>query len=458
MVKIESRFDIKTQEYIILWNDVSTAFKNPLHVRNEGALVPFLTDENFEPCKPLRIRAHPSIVLDVILESPENTLGSRVADTIHPESTIIDSQIRGNSSTPQHRVGGVEDTGTLISNLLGLPPQYTREDVSVNSITSRSNRVIATNTNTDTPGADILRNTAAEGGHDYERGLEYYYGKGVPVDYNVAMEWFKEAAGQGHVAAQYYLGFMFENGYGAAQDPAIAVSWYTKAGAKGYDNDNRNADMVQGNSLGRLAKALKWYRGAADRGDAKAQCILGFMYQYGKGSIKNHRSAREWYTKAVNQGYDNAQNNLGIMCASGEGGAKNYSEALELFFKAGFQGHARAQSNLGLSYESGLGVAYDPIKAAEWYIKSANQGSARSQYRLGTLYLEGDGVQSNIPKGLDLIRKSAIQGNASAQNKLGNMYYHGEGVQRNPSIAREWWDRSAKQGNASANSNLQKFP
>ena len=48
IVNIKPRFDNKTGEYIVLWNDVLMAFKNPLHVRNGDTAVPFVTDENFE--------------------------------------------------------------------------------------------------------------------------------------------------------------------------------------------------------------------------------------------------------------------------------------------------------------------------------------------------------------------------------------------------------------------------
>ncbi|KAF9107929.1 hypothetical protein BGX27_008548, partial [Mortierella sp. AM989] len=46
--RIVSKFDKKSEEYVILWNDIEMAFKNPLQVWHESMLVPYLTDENLE--------------------------------------------------------------------------------------------------------------------------------------------------------------------------------------------------------------------------------------------------------------------------------------------------------------------------------------------------------------------------------------------------------------------------
>ncbi|KAF9354909.1 hypothetical protein BGX26_007222 [Mortierella sp. AD094] len=459
VVKIEPRFDNKTQEYIVLWSDISTAFKNPLLVRNEGVLVPFLTDENFEVCKPLRIRARPNIVLEVVLETPQDSLGPRETNTPHPASTTIENQTQGTGSTPRHDIGGVSGTGAPISDVHDLPPQYTREDNVAGSGTLGNSTFSTNQTTTITSNANalevgILRDTTGRGSDDYKRGLQYYYGKGVLVNYSVAKEWFLKASDQGHVAAIYYLGYMSENGLGSAQDPAAALPRYIEAGSRGYDIDQRNAGVVRGNNQGKLAKALHWYREAADRGDAKAQCVLGYMHHHGTGALKNYRKAREWYTKAVDQGYDNAQNNLGVMCECGEGSAKNHHEALELYFKAAFQGHVRAQFNIGLSYEFNRGVSKNMSKAKEWYAKSADLGSVRAQSYLGDLYCDGVVFQRNYPKALELLRRAAIQGDVSAQIRLGSMYFRGEGVERNPSLAREWWSKAAAQGNIIAKMNL----
>lgn len=45
---ITPRFDKKLEDYVIHWNDIEMAFRNPLQVWHGNVLVPYLTDENLE--------------------------------------------------------------------------------------------------------------------------------------------------------------------------------------------------------------------------------------------------------------------------------------------------------------------------------------------------------------------------------------------------------------------------
>ena len=56
----------------------------------------------------------------------------------------------------------------------------------------------------------------------YNLGVCYEYGKGVPQDDAQAAEWFKKAAEQGYAEAQCQLGFFYENGMGVPQDDVKA--------------------------------------------------------------------------------------------------------------------------------------------------------------------------------------------------------------------------------------------
>ena len=78
----------------------------------------------------------------------------------------------------------------------------------------------------------------------------YAYGKGVEQDYTTAVKWWKRAAQQGDVYAQYNLGQMYEEGKGVAQN---------------------------------YSEATKWYQHSAEQGYVDAQVMLGMMYYQGKG-------------------------------------------------------------------------------------------------------------------------------------------------------------------------------
>ena len=81
---------------------------------------------------------------------------------------------------------------------------------------------------------------------DFYKGLSAY----EAGNYKKAVKWYRQAAEQGVVEAQYNLGFMYVKGQGVAQDYKTAIKWYSQA---------------------------------AEQGDAKAQYILGLTYGLGKG-------------------------------------------------------------------------------------------------------------------------------------------------------------------------------
>ena len=48
------------------------------------------------------------------------------------------------------------------------------------------------------------------------------------------MTWYKKAADQGYVGAQYNIGLLYENGEGVKRDFSQARAWYQKAADQGY--------------------------------------------------------------------------------------------------------------------------------------------------------------------------------------------------------------------------------
>jgi tetratricopeptide (TPR) repeat protein len=112
-------------------------------------------------------------------------------------------------------------------------------------------------------------------------------------------------------------------------------------------------------AAGEYAEAVKWYRLAAEQGDAVAQFNLGNMYNNGEGVPQKSAEAVKWYRLAAEQGYAVAQFNLGNMYRIGNGVPENDAEALKLYRLAAEQGDAQAQVNLGFIYDNGRGVPQD---------------------------------------------------------------------------------------------------
>lgn len=110
----------------------------------------------------------------------------------------------------------------------------------------------------------------------FNLGLVFGEGQGVPTDYAEAARLYRLAAAQGHAKAQFNLGLMFNEGQGVQQD---------------------------------FSEAARWYRSAAAKGHASAQNNLGRLYKIGRGVPQNYIAAHMW---------------LNIACAlDGENGCGN---------------------------------------------------------------------------------------------------------------------------------------
>lgn len=69
----------------------------------------------------------------------------------------------------------------------------------------------------------------------YQMGLIYHNGDGIPQSYKEASKWFRRAAEKGNVDAQVALGRMFSHGQGITQDWVMAYVWLNLAVAQGDD-------------------------------------------------------------------------------------------------------------------------------------------------------------------------------------------------------------------------------
>ena len=79
---------------------------------------------------------------------------------------------------------------------------------------------------------------AAEAGiapAQYNLGLMYDNGQGVPQNYAEAMSWYRRAAETGHAKAQNDLGFLYSNGKGVPQDYITAHMWANLAASNSND-------------------------------------------------------------------------------------------------------------------------------------------------------------------------------------------------------------------------------
>jgi TPR repeat protein len=229
----------------------------------------------------------------------------------------------------------------------------------------------------------------------------------------------RELAEQGYAPAQRTYGYCLDFGKGVSIDRVKGLEWYRKAAEQGdveaqYSLGLRYARIVKDDT-----KASEWFRKAAEQGDALAQVVLGARYARGTGVPKDEAKAVEWYRKAAEQGLAEAQSSLGDMYSDGRGVPKDDTKAVDLYRKAAEQGYAMAQFSLGAMYFKGEGVARDVSSAAEWWHKAAEQGDlGLAQGMLGFLYGEGLGVERDDVRAYFWYSLAAARPGPSSADKL----------------------------------------
>ena len=150
---------------------------------------------------------------------------------------------------------------------------------------------------------------------DFQAGMEAY-NRG---DYAGALREFRPLAEQGHAWSQYNLGVMYAEGRGVPQDDAKAVKWYRRAAAQGHAWAQYNLGVRYAEGRGVPeddAEAVKWFRKAAEQGHVGAQNNLGVMYDDGEGVPEDDVQAYAWFNIAAAQGNDNAEHNKKIIAES----------------------------------------------------------------------------------------------------------------------------------------------
>jgi uncharacterized protein len=79
----------------------------------------------------------------------------------------------------------------------------------------------------------------------FDLGVMYRQGQGVPQDDGQAVAWWIKAAEQGHTEAQDNLGLRYARGQGVPRDWVQAYKWFAIAGARGNDVAMKNKQVVQ---------------------------------------------------------------------------------------------------------------------------------------------------------------------------------------------------------------------
>ena len=134
-----------------------------------------------------------------------------------------------------------------------------------------------------TTAAKEWRPEAEEGdpGCQFNLGLLYLDGHGVPQSYAEAVNWFRRAAEQDYTPAQHNLGAMYGTGQGVKRDYVQAYKWLNICAAKGNAGCARNAICSPRNSKPvKLPKPSAWPRSSNRRRKPRSSSVLPALDRY----------------------------------------------------------------------------------------------------------------------------------------------------------------------------------
>jgi TPR repeat protein len=245
----------------------------------------------------------------------------------------------------------------------------------------------------------------------------------------------------GDAIAQFELGRHYEDGKGVAQDDA---------------------------------KAVEWFRKAAEQGNPQGQNSLGVMYAEGRGVERNKQEAVRWYRAAAEHGLPEGFYNLAISYFNAEGVHENLHLAYVYMAIAAAKGDPEAvqalqhvsealQDQLGEAklelagrYEKGEDVSQDYSAAARIYEDVAETGSnwgfthSTAEYKLCQYYAAGKGIHQDHAAAKSHCEVAANEGDSLAAVDLGRMAEAGTAGNINLKEAESWFRKAANDAEEAA--------
>lgn len=243
----------------------------------------------------------------------------------------------------------------------------------------------------------------------YCLGMNYYEGRGgADKDYYQAFEWFKKAAMNEHVFAQYYLGLCHLYGLGTEKNNLLAWKWLHHSSKYFYDKAAVAAaqciiDKVKiTNELNR-AKLLQSFLGPAFfQGNANACFLQSYCAHY--DVTKTGIDYLDGFKDAARRGHPKAFYYLGMHFAKNK---KTLETAFKCYQEAAERGFVPAFVKLGSCYRTGSGTVIDVDEAFKLFKKAADKNNSEGIFKLACCYLLGQGVEKNKEQALKLFKTAA---------------------------------------------------
>lgn len=181
------------------------------------------------------------------------------------------------------------------------------------------------------------------------------------------------------------------------------------------------------------AKALFYYKEAADQGNAEAQMAYATMkFKEEEHFMRPRQYPNEsmiYFEKAATQGHPDALHFLGKLYLDGVDVYADSKTAVSYFEQAAEQGHTLSIPWLVALYQED-GPEPDQVKAAYYCKLLADQDIACFQVVFGRMCYEGKGVKQDYGQAAHYFNLAADQDEGEAYCYLGHLHRNGEGVKQ----------------------------
>ena len=134
-------------------------------------------------------------------------------------------------------------------------------------------------------------------------------------DWQGAVAIWQPFAAAGDADAMFNLGQAYKLGRAVPVDKVLARDWYRKAAVKNHLPAQANLGILLFQA-GEKPEAARWLKAAADRGEMRAQYVLGVAHWNGDGAARSLAMAYAYLTRASAQGLTEATGALGNLSRS----------------------------------------------------------------------------------------------------------------------------------------------
>jgi TPR repeat protein len=131
-------------------------------------------------------------------------------------------------------------------------------------------------------------------------------------DYAGAVAIWRPLAEAGDADASFNMGQAYRLGRGVLVDLATAQSWLERAALKGHTDAQTTLGLLLFQN-GNQAEGLKWLKGAAEEGDARAMLVYGTALYNGDGVPQDPVLGYAYVSRSAAQGLEPAKSTLAQM-------------------------------------------------------------------------------------------------------------------------------------------------